>query len=70
VWGTRLVSYSVEDRRLFFGLTRKYCGSWQEFYDLLDGIEISDDFLSERLDTVPQEREELGSFADEPDLSG
>jgi len=57
------VSYSVEDGRLFFGLTRKHSGSWQEFFDLLDGIEIPDDFLSEREDTVPQEREGLSLLA-------
>ena len=64
------MSYSVDDGRLFFGLTRKHSGSWQEFFDLLDGIEIPDDFLGEREDTMPQEREGLGSFAEETDLSG
>jgi hypothetical protein len=54
-----MVSYSVDDGRLFFGLTRKHSGSWQEFFDLLNRIEIPDDFLREREDTVPQDREGL-----------
>jgi hypothetical protein len=64
------VSYSVEYRRLFFGLTRKYSGSWQEFFDLLNGIEIPDDFVSQRQDTVPQEREGLTLLAEDIEFGG
>ena len=35
--------------------------SWQEFFELLNGLEIPEDFLLERGDTTPQEREEADS---------
>ena len=35
--------------------------SWQEFFELLNGLEIPEDFLLERGDTTPREREEADS---------
>lgn len=32
-------------------------GSWDDFFDLLKGIDVSDDFMSDRQDVVPQERD-------------
>lgn len=30
--------------------------SWQDFFDLVDGLDIREDFLSNRRDTPPQKR--------------
>lgn len=30
--------------------------SWQDFFDLVDGLDIPEDFLSNRRDTPPQKR--------------
>jgi len=64
---SHFVSYHVQKGRCRFELTAKYNGSWQALFDLLTRIEIPDDFPGERQDTVPQEREGVGSFADETD---
>ena len=67
---SRFVSYHVQKGRRRFELTDKHNDSWQAFFDLLKTIEIPGDFLGEREDTAPQEREGVGSFAEETDLSG
>jgi len=49
-------------------LVAKHSDSWQKFFKLLKRIEIHPDFLDERDDTVPQERE--GLDADGTERSG
>ncbi len=51
-----------------FRLVNKHGDSWQEFFELLKRIDIAPDFLDERDDPVPQERE--GLDADGPERSG
>jgi len=39
------------------GVPQQNRPGWREFYDLLGQIEVPDDFLSDRGDTRPQERD-------------
>ena len=51
-------------------MVKKHSDSWQEFFELLKRTAIPSDFLDERDDTLPQERERLGSVADGTECSG
>jgi hypothetical protein len=53
-----------------FELKAKHNDSWQALFDLLNRIEIPDDFLSERQDTVPQERAGLWLLAGDTEFRG
>lgn len=58
------------DGRLDFELNPTRSKSWWEYFELLGEMQIPDDFLAEREDTKPQERDGLSSLAECNDRSG